>query len=90
MRDMQLVGHQLVRVLAVRLAQMLVQQDAVDDGQDGIHAVDPEQQQILDITGSGNKPAENKQDDECDTDRPHISGKAPCPFTEIEETEYQH
>ena len=89
-RDMQLVGHQLVGVLAVRLAQMLVQKDAVDDGQDGIHTIDPEQQQILNISGGCDQAAQGEKDDEGDAHGTDVTCKAPGPFPEIEETEYQH
>ena len=87
---MQFIGHQLVGVLAVRLAQMLVQHDSVYDGQDSVDTIDTQQKKILDITGGGDKPAENEQDDKCNTDRPHIPGKTPGPFPEIEETEYEY
>ena len=60
MRNMQLVGHQLVGVLAVSLAKVLVQQDAVHDGQHGVHAVDPEKQEVLDIARGGYEPAQGK------------------------------
>ena len=69
MRNMQFIGHQLVGVLAVRLAQMFVQHDSVYDGQDRVDTINTQQKKILDITGGGDKPAENEQDDKSNTDR---------------------
>ena len=69
---------------------MLVQQDAVHDGQHGVHAVDPEKQEVLDIARGGYEPAQGKEDDEGDAHRAHVSGKAPGTPAEIEETEHQN
>ena len=77
---MKLVGHQLIGVLAVSLAKVLVQQDAVHDGQHGVHAVDPEKQEVLDIARGGYEPAQGKEDDEGDAHRAHVGGTGYRPW----------
>ena len=62
-----LIGHQLVGVLAVGLAQGLVQHDAVDDGQAAVNAIDNQEQQPGHIGLGQNQLADTEQQDEgCD------------------------
>ena len=49
MRHLQLICHQLIRMLPVRLAQILVQQDSVAYGQNTVHAIYEKENQPCDV-----------------------------------------
>lgn len=92
MSYLQLVGHQLVGVLAVRLTQVLVKHDAVDNRAASIHAVYQQEHQVGDVARLHYQFAEREQHDEGDAYAAHI----PCeafgfPFgAEVEDAEHQH
>ena len=67
----QLVRHQLVGVLAVRLAQVLVQHDAVDDGQRAVHPVHQEEHDVCNVLRRQHQAAQGEQDDERNADDGH-------------------
>ena len=92
MPHIQLVTHQLESMFAVCLAQILVQHDAVDDGQTTIHTINQQENHIGNITRLDNQPAQRKQHDKRDADAAHITRKA-FRFTlrsEVENAEHQH
>ena len=68
MRHLQLIGHQLVRMLAVRLAQVLVQQDAMAYGKASIHAIDQQEDEICHVARSENERAYEEEQDICYSD----------------------
>ena len=65
MTDAQLIGHQLVRMLAVRLTQFFVQQDAMHDGQAAVHAIDQQEDEICHVSRSENERAYEEEEDIC-------------------------
>ena len=52
--NLQFVSHQLISTLPVRLIQVLVQHDAVADGQYTIHTIHQQEDQICQIVCSNN------------------------------------
>ena len=88
----QLIGHQLIRMLAVRLPQMLVQLDAMRDRQAAVHAIHQQQHQIRDIPRLHDEPAQGEQHDERDPDAADIPREALrlALRAEIEPAEHQH
>ena len=87
--DAQLVGHQLVGVLAVRLPEVLMQHHAVADGQHHVHPVDRQQHYPAQVAGAQNQRAESEEHDERDGHRAHVAGEAARPRAEVEEAEHQ-
>ena len=61
MPDAEFVGHQLVGVLAVRLSEVLVEHDAVADGEHGVHSVDGEKQEPAEVSGPEHQRAEGEE-----------------------------
>lgn len=53
-------------MLAVRLAQIFVQQNTMTDSETSIHAIHNKQKQIGHIAGLNNHTAQNKEDDKGD------------------------
>ena len=86
---MELVGHDLVGVLAVSLPEFFVQHDAVDDRKDGVDTVDAQQEKVLQIAGGGNQTAESKQDDKGYAYGTNIPRKTFGAFAEVEKAEYE-
>lgn len=66
--DFKLIGHQLVRMLAVRLAQVLVQQDAMAYGKASVHAIDQQEDEICHIARRENQGADEEEQDICYSD----------------------
>lgn len=60
----QLIGHQLVSVLAMRLAQGLVQHDLVADGQHGVHAAHGQEHDIREIARLQHQASQQEHHDE--------------------------
>lgn len=92
MSDLQLIGHQLVCMLAMSLSEILMKQDPVDDCKTCIDAINNKEHQICDVPGLEDDCSKNEKNNESDADRTHISGKA-FRFSlrpEIEDTEHQH
>ena len=89
MADVQFVRHQLVGVFAVRLAEVLVQHDAVADGQHRVHSVDGEQHDPAQVAGPQNQCAQREQQYERYRDGADVAREAACLRAEVEETEYQ-
>lgn len=87
--DVQFVGHQLVGVLAVRLAEVLVEHDAVADGQHRVHSVDGEQHDPAQVAGPQNQGAQREQQYERYRDGSDIAREAARLRAEVEEAEYQ-
>ena len=92
MRHLQLIRHQLVHMLAVRLAEILVKQDAMGNRAATVNAVNQQEDQPGDVSGPDNQHPDGKEKDECDSDAANISGEAfrLSPRTEIEEREDKH
>lgn len=66
--NLKLIGHQLISVLAVRLTQVFVQQDAMHDGQTAVHAIDQQEDEICHIARRENQGADEKEEDICHSD----------------------
>ena len=88
----QLVRHQLVRVLAVRLSEILVQQDSVHDRAHAVHPVDRQEHQPGDVARLQDQTPDQVQQDERHSDAPDISREALRSVLrpEIEDAEDQH
>lgn len=87
----QLVGHQLIGVLAVRLAQILVQHDSVADSQDRIHTIYSQEHNVRKVARLQNQFAQQENHDERSANAAHVAGKT-LGFTfgpEVKETEHQ-
>lgn len=76
-------------MLPVRLAQILVQQDAVAYGQNAVHAIHQQEDEIRHIAGGKNKTADHEQEDIRDSNRTDIACKTLClaTWSEIEDAE---
>ncbi len=83
----QLVGHQLVGMFAVCLAEVLVQLYAVADGQDGVGAVHGQEGDVGEVLRLEYQPAEGKKKYEGYGDRADVAGKAACPAPEVKQAE---
>lgn len=66
--DLKLIGHQLISVLAVRLAQVVVQQDAMAYGKASVHAIDQQEYEICHVARSENERADEEEEDICHSD----------------------
>lgn len=75
-RNAQLIGYELVDVLAVSLAQGIVELDAVDDGQAAVNAIDYQEQHPGHISLGKDQLADGQQQDEGNAHPPHIARKA--------------
>ena len=64
----QFIGHQLVRMLAVRLAQVLMQQDAMAYGKASAHAIDQKEDEICHVARRENERAYEEEQDICYSD----------------------
>lgn len=76
MRHLQFIGHQLVGVLAMRLSQVLVQQDAMAYGKASIHAIDQQEYEICHVARSENERAYEEEQDICHSDLAYVPGEA--------------
>ena len=74
----------------MRLSQILMQHDAMHDGQTSIHSIHQEEDKPCDVTSLDDDIAQQEEHDKGDTDGAHIARKTFClPFrTEIEYTEH--
>ena len=88
----QLIRHQLIRMLAVRLTKPLVQHDTVDDSQTAVHAIHDEQHHPRHVPCLHNQAFDTEQQDKGHPYAPHIPGKTLrlALGTEIENAEHQH
>ena len=91
MANIQLISHKLIGMLAVCLAQILMQHDAVDYCAAAIDAIHAEKNEPGQITSTHNKHTQHKQQNESNTYTTHIAGKAlGLAFgTEVEYAEHQ-
>ena len=89
MRHLQLIRHQLIRMLPVSLAQILVQQDAVAYGQNTVHAVHQQEDEIRHVAGGKDKTADHEQENVRDSNRTDVARKALrlATWSEIEDAE---
>ena len=76
MPHFQLIAHQLESMLAMSLAQVLVQHNAVDDGKATIHTIYEQENQIGNITRLYNHLAQGKHHAKRDANATHIPSKA--------------
>lgn len=92
MTDFQFIGHQLIRMLPVCFPQILMQHDAVYNGEARIYSIHHQQQEVRHILRLHNHTTQNEQQDKRHADRPHIPGKTfRLSFrAEVEEAEHQH
>lgn len=58
---MQFVGHELVCVFAVGIAEVLVQHDAVEDGEYSVDAIDAEEDEVCEVLCLDDNAAEEEQ-----------------------------
>ena len=91
-REVQLVRHQLVGVLAVGLAQGLVQQDTMHNRQTAVHAIDNQKDQPSDVVSLHNQRSNSEQQDERNAHAAHIARKALrlVSGAEVENAEHLH
>jgi len=78
-------------MLPVRLAQILMQQDPVDNREHRVYPIDRQEHDIRDVSRLENQQPEQEDDDECRPDTTHIPRKAlRFPFrAEVEVAEHQ-
>lgn len=89
MRHMQLVGHQLERMLPVSLSQVLVQLNAVAYREYCVHAVHRQKDDIRKISGLQYQFSEGEYHYESNGYGPHVAREAFRLVAEIEVAEYQ-
>lgn len=92
MAHLQFIGHQLIGVLAMCLAEFFVQHNAVADGEASVHAIDKQEYQPGDVACARDKHPDGKQDNERNSYTSDIPGKALslATLTEVEERKHQH
>ena len=92
MPNLQLIAHQLIRMLSMRLAQIFVQHNPMAYRQHTIHTIYHQQHQVRQIPRLHNQFTDSKQHDECDSYGTNISSKAlRLPLrSEVEYAEYQY
>ena len=73
---LQLICHQLESMFPVRLTQVLVEHDAMDNRAAAIHAINQQEDQICHILRKRNEATNQEQQDISHTYRPYISGEA--------------
>ena len=88
----QLICHQLVCMLAVGLAEVLVEHKPMDDGQCPIYPVYQQEDQPRHVASLHDLASYHEQQDKRDSYATHVSGKTPGHVlgSEIKEAEYQH
>ena len=89
MRYLQLVGHDLVCMLAVCFAQMFVQHDAMTNGQNGIDTIKSEEDDIGEVVFDHHELTHRKDEDEGNADGTHITRKTFSLFAKVEETKHK-
>ena len=86
MGHLQFVGHELVGMLAMRLSEMFVQEDAMADGQHGVNAINGEEDDVGEVVFHHHQLAQGKDEDEGDADGTHITRETLGILAEVEET----
>ena len=91
MAHVEFVGHNLIGVLAVGLAEGFVEHDAVENGAAAVDAVDDQESEPGDVVGFHNEAADQEEEDESDADAANIAGEAFCFVlrAEVEPAEYE-
>ena len=89
-RKAELVGHQLVGVLAVGLAKVLAEQQAVHDGQHAVRPVDRQQQDVGEVARPQYQTPEGEDHHQRDADGADVAREAARAAAEVEEAEHQH
>ena len=89
MGNVQLVGHQLVGVLAVGFTKIFMQLYSVADGENGVGSIDSQENYVREILSGENQFAEGKEQHESYRNRAYIAGETLRLLAKIEETEHQ-
>lgn len=89
MRDVELVRHELVEVLAVRQGDVLVKHQAVQDGEAAVYTIDDEERQPCDVVRRDDEIADSKENDERYRHGTGVTGKTQRPAAEVAEAEHQ-
>ena len=91
-RHVQFVGHNLIGMLAMGIAKVLMQHDAVEDGQYSVNAIDTEEYEVCRVLGLDDDAAEEEQEDVTYAYRTYVTCKAPGPtlLSEVEEAEHKY
>ena len=76
MRNLQLIRHKLVQMLAVGQTDILMKHQAVNDGQDTIYTIDGQQDNPAEISCLYYQLAQQKKKNKGDTHRTHITRKS--------------
>lgn len=71
----QLVGHQLIGVLTVRLAQILVQHNPVADSKDRIHTIYSQEHNVRKVARLQNQFAQQENHNKRCANAAHVAGK---------------
>ena len=87
MRNLQLIRHKLVQMLAVGQTDILMKHQAVNDGQHAVNAIDGQQDNPAEISCLYYQLAQQKKKNKGDTHRTHITRKTFRLLAEVEETE---
>ena len=74
----------------MRLTNIFVQHDTVTDSEHTIHTIYHQQHYSPIVSALQNIRTQEIEQNKCDGDTTHITGKAFCPGTEVKQTEYQH
>lgn len=87
--DAELVGHELVKVLAVGLEDVFPESEAVNDGEDGVNSINHQEDEVGKIACENNETAKGKEDYERNAHRTNIASKASGSGAKVEEVENQ-
>ena len=90
MAHSELISHQLIRMLAMRLTKILMQHDTMNNGQRSVNAVYQEEHDVRHILRCHHQAPKRKQDNKRDTYAPHIPREALGLGPEVEDAEHQH
>ena len=87
MRNLQLIRHNLIQMLAMRQTDILMKHQTVDDSQNTVYTVNGQKDYPAEIFRFNDEPAYQEKKDEGNAHRTHITRKAFGFLTKIEETE---
>ena len=76
MPNIQLIRHQLIRMLTMCLSEVLMQHDSVADSQAAIHTIHQQENKIRHIASLHYQLPDHEQQDKGNANRTHIACKA--------------
>lgn len=89
MGNLQFVGHQLVQVLAVGQTDIFFETETMEDGQDSVDSIHGKEDDIAEVMGGYQQPAQQEYQNEGYTDGTDVAGETAGLGTEVVQVENQ-